>query len=764
MIKFKRVFACAMILTMSVSCFSCGKKNENSSPEVSVQQNVDEKQDDTADEKMENLIVNGDFSDGINGWQTISNENGAIELVAKDGTAIAQISNCGTAEDDVAVYYDGFELVRNGVYEISFDMDSDSKRKIDVRIQQNGGNNRQYYDKHLEIKEGMQHYSFKFSMKSKSDSSPRLYFNLGSPNADSQIGANNITIDNVSLVLLEMRDIIDESVNETTSEKEQKEIMSVMDGASINLNQVGFLPNARKTCVVRAENTDGSFSILDSAGKEVYTGKLTGPVAATYADEKVMQGDFSDFKTPGKYTIKISNGDVSGQFEIGDNVYDDLLKDSLLMLTIQRCGTETTADYAGGTAHPACHNTEAVIYGTDKKKDVSGGWHDAGDYGRYIVAGVTSVDDLFLTYEDYPELWSSDSLGIPESGNGIPDILDEAKYELDWMLKMQDEATGGVYHKVTCYSFPGFVMPQAETEELVISPISNTATGDFAAIMAKASVIYKDFYPEFSKTALESAIKAYDYLEQHMDAKGYTNPEDITTGEYGDSSFEDEMYWASVELFKCTGEAKYKEYFEASINKNVMHGLGWDAMGTYGNIAYLSMDEKDQNPELVKKLTDSIVSTANQYLTNSKSDGYMVALGSNYCWGSNLSVCAYARQMILAAKYSNSEEFITAAYDQVSYLLGQNATGYSFVTGYGSLSPSNPHHRLSYASGSLVKGMVVGGPNSGLQDDYVKKMMQGVPAAKVYADHLDSYSTNEVTIYWNSPFVYLLSSVIAQNK
>jgi len=761
---FKKIIAGFMIATLSLGCISCGNNNDGSNVgETEVITDTTQTGEDSQEE-IENLISNGDFSEGLSGWGSVAENGGALDFSEQNATAVVQISNGGLVETDVAIYYDGFELVRNGVYELSFDLNSDLKRKIDVRVQQNGGNNRQYYDKHLDVKEGNKHYSFKFSMKSKSDSAPRLYFNLGTPDADTNISANNIKIDNVSLVLQEMRDIIDESVNETTTDKEQKEIMITMNGASINLNQVGFLTNARKTCVVRAENIEDSFSIIDSTGKEVYKGKLTGPVDATYAQEKVLQGDFSDFTVPGKYSVKISNGDVSGSFEIGDNVYDKLLKDALLMLTIQRCGIETTSDYAGGTAHPACHTSEAVIYGTDIKKDVSGGWHDAGDYGRYIVAAATTVDDLFLTYEDYPRLWASDNLGIPESGNGVPDILDEAKYELDWMLKMQDEKTGGVYHKVTCYSFPGFVMPQAETEELVISPISNTATGDFAAVMAKASVLYKDYYPEFSAKALESAKKAYLYLEEHMDAKGYKNPDEITTGEYGDSSFEDEMYWASVELFKCTGEAKYKEYFESSISKSVTHGFGWDAMGTYGNIAYLTMDEKDQNPELSKKLTDSIVGAATTYLENSKSDGYMVALGSNYCWGSNLSVCAYARQMILASKYSNTEEFNKAAYDQISYLLGQNATGYSFVTGYGTLSPVNPHHRLSYASGSLVRGMVVGGPNSGLQDDYVKKLYQGIPAAKVYADNLDSYSTNEITIYWNSPFVYLLSAIISQNQ
>lgn len=766
-IKIRLITSLLLVVVLMAGCIACGKSDNIQVPVLKDEFTGNENENTGTGEQTakDNLITNGDFSNGLAGWNSEIAGAAKAALEEKEQSAVIAIENYGEKEEDIQFFYEGFVLQRNGVYEVSFDVDSNVARKADIRVRQNDGNNRNYYDKHFDIKKGVNHFTFKFSMKSKSDDSPRLEFNLGLQKADSELENNVLVFDNISLILLEMREIINEKVNETTSEKERKEIMSTMDnGNSINLNQVGFLPNARKTCVVRAEGISDTFTLIDASGKDVYKGTLTGPVDAKYAEEKVYQGDFSDFVTPGKYSVKISNGDVSSSFEIGDEVYKNLLRDALLMLTIQRCGVETTADFAGKAAHPACHNTEAVIYGTDKKKDVTGGWHDAGDYGRYIVAAATTVDDLFLTYEDFPALWSADDLGIPESGNGIPDILDEAKFELDWMLKMQDEVSGGVYHKVTCYQFPGFVMPQAETEELVISPISNTATGDFAAVMAKASVIYKDYYPEFSKQALECAIKAYDYLEQHMDAPGFKNPDDIRTGEYGDGCFEDEMYWAAVELYKCTGNTKYKDYFEASINKSVMHGLGWDAMGTYGNIAYLTMDEKDKNPELVNKIISAIGDEATKYLNNSKSDGYMVALGGNYCWGSNLAVCAYARQMLLAARYSNSEEFTKAAYDQVSYLLGQNATGYSFVTGYGTLSPVNPHHRLSYASGSVVPGMVVGGPNSGLQDDFVAKNYKGVPAAKVYADHLDSYSTNEITIYWNSPFIYLLSAVIEENK
>jgi endoglucanase len=436
------------------------------------------------------------------------------------------------------------------------------------------------------------------------------------------------------------------------------------------------------------------------------------------------------------------------------------------MLYKQRCGTEVTADIAGEFAHPVCHDTKALIYGTNSYIDVSGGWHDAGDYGRYVVAGATTVADLLLAYEDFPELWAADDLGIPESGNGIPDILDEAAYELNWMLKMQDPSTGGVYHKVTCREFPEFVMPQEETEELVVSPISNTATGDFAAVMAKASVIYADIDPAFAKTALAASKKAYTYLEEHKSATGFKNPEEISTGEYPDGQFKDEMYWAAVELYGITGEEKYKTYIEDILDLYVLHGFGWDSMGSYGNIAYLKLDPDKQNPELAEKIRTEVKNNAQEFLNNSKTDGYMVDLGKNYCWGSNLSVCAYARQMLMAAKDANDNDkkaYAQAVYDQVSYILGQNATGYCFLTGYGSLSAVNPHHRPSVAIGKPMPGMVIGGPDGNLEDSYIKSVMADTPPAKCYADTTQSFSTNEITIYWNSPFVYVLSAVMSEN-
>lgn len=763
--KSKKSIALILGMALVISLAGCKEKTVETVPEQpeeeKVEQQLPEAEPEEAPEETEdvveeapkyglmvNMVQNSEFTDGIDMWTTYINHGGSADFRAENEMAVVDIKNPGAVDYGVQIYYDGFKLDQGGVYEFSFDMSSTIERTIEARLQFNGGDYHPYFDEFITIGPELEHFSWEFTMEAETDVAPRLCFNMGTPADSTGLDAHVITFDNVSVKLIDDTNVI------------KAEIIDL--SRNVNVNQVGFTPDALKTAVIRSEGIDNTFSIIDSNGQEVYSGTLSGPVDAVMAGETVYQADFSDFNKPGEYTIKVSNGDESYGFKIEDGVYDKLLEETFKMLYMHRCGMEIPESDAGAFAHPVCHDSVATIYGTDQTKDVSGGWHDAGDYGRYVVSGVQTIEDLFLAYEDYPEFWARDDMGIPESGNGIPDILDEAKYELDWLLKMQDESTGGVYHKVTCREFPQFVMPEEETDELILCNISNTATGDFAAIMAKASTVYSEIDPEFAKKAIKQAEKAYAYLEDHKSSPSFKNPEDILTGEYPDGQFKDEMYWASIELYKVTGNEKYKAYFEDILNQYVLHGFGWSGMGSFGNIAYLTMDPEKQNAELAAKITDSICEKADEYLSNSKTDGYMVALGDNYCWGSNLSVCSYARQMMLARKLKNTNAYDEAILEQLYYILGQNAVSYCFVTGFGTLSPLNTHHRPSIAVGTEMPGMVAGGPDGNLEDSFIKTTMADTPPAKCYADNAQSFSSNEVTIYWNSPFVYLLTDIMSK--
>ncbi|MGN1087281.1 MAG: glycoside hydrolase family 9 protein, partial [Porcipelethomonas sp.] len=392
----------------------------------------------------------------------------------------------------------------------------------------------------------------------------------------------------------------------------------------------------------------------------------------------------------------------------------------------------------------------ATVYGTNETIDVSGGWHDAGDYGRYIVPAAKAVADLLYAYESNPGLYS-DSIGIPESGNGTPDILDEARYELEWMKKMQ-RADGGVYHKVTCESFPGYVSPEKETEPLIVTPVSTTATADFCASMALAYEFYKDIDSDFAQDCLSRAERAWSFLESNPNLI-FSNPEDIVTGEYGDTSDRDERYWAAAQLYRATGNSRYEN---ALNSMSASKGLDWATVGDYGNIAILTAENISKDSSVYTAAKNAVVSQADKFVTVSGNSPYGAAI-TKFDWGSNMTVANAGIILGLAYDLTNDSKYLNAANAQLDYLLGTNPVGECFFTGYGTVSPENPHHRPSMAAGKAMKGMLVGGVNSNLEDSAAKAYCQDLPAAKRYVDNSESYSTNEITIYWNSPLTYLIS-------
>ena len=764
----KRLLACVLIMNMALVPMACGNPKtvadiqEAESLDMTVEASAeeelqtDESMEETTIEEVDpakqnivgmNLLSNGDFSAGSENWGTYITKAGIAEFTVVEGVGTFDIRATGTEDYSVQLYYDEFPLKVGGIYEFSFDIASDMPRIGSARIQLNGGDYKGYVEALFDITTEMQSFSYTFEMDD-TDPLPRLCFNLGTPKEMKPYEEHHVvTIDNVEVKLVDASNIVEEEVVDLS--------------VDCNVNQVGFLPDAKKTVTISSSNPGSEFDIVDEKNTVVYTGTLSQPYDDTLiSGEIVCRGDFTDFTTPGTYKIVSRDGVESYPFVISDNVYDDLLKDTFRMLYMQRCGMELSSGLAGDFAHPACHMQEAVIYGTDKTKTITGGWHDAGDYGRYVVPGAQTVQDLFMAYEDFPEIWDgpdADNMDIPESGNGIPDILDEARYELDWMIQMQDETSGGVYHKLTCLDFPEFVMPQEETDTLYLAPVSTAATADFAAVMAKSSDVYKEIDPEFASACLKAAKKAWEYLEVTNNVSGYRNPDDILTGEYPDGQDKDERFWAAAELYKVTGEEKYKIHLEETMEKYILQGYGWAEMGSYGLHAYLSMEESQQNPVYVEKIKQMVAEKADRILGDAQADGYGAAIGT-YNWGSNLTICSNARQLMFAAELTGNEVYNDCASTQLRYILGENALSYCFVSGYGSLSPVNAHHRPCIVTGEVMKGMVIGGPNSNLEDPFAKALLADMPPAKCYLDNNQSFSTNEVTIYWNSPFLYFLSS------
>lgn len=679
-----------------------------------------------------NLIKNSTFDSGTSGWGIYKAGGGDGSISTENGKLALKVKSVGSLNYGVQLFYDIIPLYKNGVYHISYDISSSINRTVEGMIQQNGGTYQAYTWKELYLTPQPQTVDYVFTMTAETDIMSKMVFNCG--NQGSNLAEHTIYLDNVILELVD-----DSNVTYPSSENDEEAII---------INQIGYKPESQKIAIFRNIGNEREFFVVNAnTNQTVYTGSLYGERYNSSADETDYYGDFSSVTEPGTYYIRCGSLKNSHSFKIAEQVYKELLNDSIRMLYLQRCGVSVQDAVFG---HPACHTSRATVYGSNNTIDVSGGWHDAGDYGRYVVPAAKTIADLLYAYDANPDLFS-DNIGIPESGNGIPDILDEARCGLTWMLKMQ-AASGGVYHKVTCQNFPGYIMPQDETDRLFVTPVSTTATADFCAAMAMAYEFYYDIDRNFSETCLAAAKKAWGFLESNPNFI-FQNPSDILTGEYGDLSDSDERYWAAAQMYRATKESKYLNAFS---NMALKEGLDWATVGDYGNIAFLTMDDVDTSSALYTKIKNSILSQANSIANSTSSSPYGVAV-SKFYWGSNMTVANSGIILGLAYKISNNDNYLNTAESNLNYLLGRNPLATCFVTGHGTLSPKNPHHRPSIAKQQTMKGMLVGGVNSGLEDSAAKAYLANAPSAKCYIDHEESYSTNEVTTYWNSPLIYLLS-------
>ncbi len=535
----------------------------------------------------------------------------------------------------------------------------------------------------------------------------------------------------------------------------------------IFINQCGYIPDMEKLVTFNCTGDDKpvSFNVLKSDGSHVYSGTASKRVDNPSAKEINYIGDFSDVTESGRYYITADGYGESDIFAIDSDVYNNVFQKAYAFFYLQRCGCDIPKRAGGIYAHSACHTSPAVIYGSDRRKEVSGGWHDAGDYGRYIAPAAMAVAQLLYAYEENQCLTSLYLSPDSEINAKKPSpFLDEIKYELDWMLKMQDD-DGKLFHKVTCRNFCGFIMPDMEKDELVISPASVTATADFAAAAALASRIYRETDKEYSDILADASKRAYDAMCDMTLEGGFKNPPEISTGEYGDVCDTDERYWAAAELYKTFGDEKYKKDFERLASEKIYHGYGWEDMGSYGNRAYITSGYP-VDAELAKRIKNSMIELADKLLDNALSDGYGTSLTADgYIWGSNLYAANNGIHLYDAYTLTGDTRYRNAAAQQLHYLLGRNSMGLCYLTGCGTNAIKHPHHRPSGFNGRAMEGMLSGGPCSARLDEVAKQLLtENTAPAKAIVDMTGSYSTNEVTVYWNSAFIQLLAEIARKSN
>ena len=553
-------------------------------------------------------------------------------------------------------------------------------------------------------------------------------------------------------------------------------------------NQVGYFQGAHKVASVLVRNqADLAFSVQSArTGKTVFQGTLGAPMLDASSGDRLALADFSALAAAGEYRLVVQ-GMRSGTFMVGKDVYRLALRTVARAFYGQRCGC--AVDLGGGYSHPVCHLVGAYHASSGRQGaiDNRGGWHDAGDYGRYVVNSGISTGTLLWAWELYPEVLKGLSLGIPESGGKLPDYLAEIRWNLEWMLQLQDD-DGGVWHKQTSEQFCGFIMPEKDgLTSYVIgtgsAPYKSTcATADLAAVMAIAARCYGPYDDAFAARCLAAARKAWTWAQAHPDVL-FENPPGVSTGGYGDAHCHDEMLWSSAELWRTTGDAEYEQAFLAlaeELTPELSIAVpGWGSLAPMAYWAYLMADRKASRlaasglagkvePEEMKARIRKQTAIAAEVLRGRRAlSGYGHTLAiSDFGWGSN-GVAANQSLLLLVAHHFEAnpavrQELQEAALGNLHYLLGRNCFGVSWVTQIGTNPFQKPHHRPSAADGIAAPwpGLLSGGPNARPGDTVARSLPPGAPM-HMWVDDERAYSMNEIAINWNAPLVFLLAGVNA---
>ncbi len=525
------------------------------------------------------------------------------------------------------------------------------------------------------------------------------------------------------------------------------------------INQLGYYPESNKVAIIKFSEAE-SYSIIrlpDST--TVWEGNLSNKMFDVDSGDTIRKADFSNFKLEGTFVLKLSTGEISLPFIISKDILREVAYSSLRTFYYQRCSYEIKELHGGIWKRKLGHPDTTVIFhtstGRSGKAYSAKGWYDAGDYNKYVVNAGISVANLLQLYELIPQYFADSSLNIPESGNGINDLLDEVKFELDWLSTMQD-TDGGVFHKVTTANFSGFIMPEEDVAQRYFVGKGTAATLDFAAMMALAGRIYREIDSTFANTCIQMAEKAWLWAINNPN-KPFKNPSDIFTGEYGDGSFDDEFLWAASELFISTGKIEYLNYLKSKSSAFGKYSVpGWPNVAGLG-FHSLAIHSSGIDNEFISKIKNSIINACNQLINEISNSPFRITK-TGFFWGSNGAYAQAGVTLIYGFILSNDSSYLKAATELCDYLLGKNATGYSFFTYYGSVPVMNPHHRPSYADKIImpIPGFLSGGPNPGRQDNVSYPFLQ---PAKSFVDIMDSYASNEVAINWNAPATFLLAAI-----
>ncbi|MFJ9519854.1 glycoside hydrolase family 9 protein [Kitasatospora sp. NPDC101801] len=553
--------------------------------------------------------------------------------------------------------------------------------------------------------------------------------------------------------------------------------------STVRVNQVGYLPDGpKRATVVSSATAPLGWQLRSAAGAVLASGSTVVRGADAASGDATHLVDFSAYGGTGTGLTLVVDGQSSYPFDISASLYDGLRSDSLSFFYQQRSGIAIDAALAGsGYGRPAGHLGVAPNLGDvnvpcqagvcDYTRDVRGGWYDAGDQGKYVVNGGIAAWQLVNSFERAKRAGTEAALGdstlrVPERGNAVPDVLDEARWELDFLLRMQVPAdkplAGMAFHKVHDSAWTALpTRPDQDAQQRELHRPSTAATLNLAASAAQCARVYAPYDAAFAARCLDAARRAWTAARANP-ALLASATDTTGGGGYDDAEVGDEFYWAAAELFATTGESQYRDAVTGSSFHNAPADTPWwGGTATLGRITLATVPGVGLPADDLARLRASLVTAADGHLATIAGQGYGVPLAADgYNWGSNSAVANDAMVLGVAYELTRQQRYRAGALESLDYLLGRNALNRSYVTGYGELASENQHHRFwaHQSDPSLPHppaGSFAGGPNAGLQDPVAVERLTGCKPAKCYVDDIGSYSTNEVAINWNAPLAWL---------
>jgi len=715
-------------------------------------------------------IENGDFEDGSAGWYSYGTTSTAVvggALCSEVPGGLANPWDGGVGQNDVP-------LIAGESYTLSFDATADPGGTVRLAVQLGAAPYTGYFSRDLALTPASGHQEFTFTAPEDTPAA-QVAFQVGG-NAE----AYTFCLDNVSL---------------RGGEEEPPYVPDT--GPRVRVNQVGYLPDGPKRATLVTDATTAlPWQLRDGAGAVVASG-TTAPRGVDQASgQNVHTIDFTGYATEATGLTLVADGETSHPFDVADTVYERLSSDSLQFFYIQRSGIAIDGDLVGDEyARPAGHVGVAPNQGDtdvpcqpgvcDYRLDARGGWYDAGDHGKYVVNGGIATAQLLSAYERtktaptaaFGNRLGDGSLRVPERDNGVPDILDEARWELEFLLRMQVPAgkplAGMAHHKLHDQNWTGLPLaPEDDPQPRELHPPSTAATLNLAAVAAQGARLWAPYDPAFANRALAAAKTAYAAAKAHPAI--YASPTDGNGGgAYSDDDVTDEFYWAAAELYLTTGAATYRADLTASPHHTgdvfAATGFSWGSTAALGRLDLATVPNGLPAADLAR-IRASVRDAADAYLETLRGQAYGLPMPGHsgaYFWGANSNIINNAIVIATAFDLTGDRAYRDGAIEAMDYIFGRNALNQSYVTGWGENASRNQHsrifgHQLDESLPHPPAGSIAGGANASLDDPFAKQLLDGCKPMFCYVDDIASYATNEVAINWNSALAWIATFLADQ--